>query len=163
MRINLSVKPVSWASFSNLLIFLMMTFVSFALNLKFSVFQLHSNKLTTLPNGLIFLNSLTELSLRDNPLVVRFVRQMDFQVKHSFLYCVLTLFLVLPTIVCRNKFRQVLWRFYVIAQTSFLQFQKSILSLLRPLSKMILFELRFFSFNPFYQYRSIIKTKRFMN
>jgi len=42
--------------------------------------QLYSNKLTTLPNGLIFLNSLVELSLRDNPLVVKFVKQIDVQV-----------------------------------------------------------------------------------
>ena len=40
---------------------------------KLKVLHLHSNKLTILPNGLIFLNSLTELSLRDNPLVVRWV------------------------------------------------------------------------------------------
>jgi hypothetical protein len=32
-----------------------------------------------LPHGLIFLNSLDELSLRDNPLVVSFIREMSFQ------------------------------------------------------------------------------------
>ena len=37
------------------------------------------NELTTLPHGLIFLNSLDELSLRDNPLVNRFVQEMAFQ------------------------------------------------------------------------------------
>ena len=45
---------------------------------KLKVLHLHSNRLTILPNGLIFLSSLNELSLRDNPLVVRFVREMDF-------------------------------------------------------------------------------------
>ncbi len=39
----------------------------------------NQNRLTTLPHGLIFLNSLTELSLRGNPLVVRFIREMAFQ------------------------------------------------------------------------------------
>ena len=37
------------------------------------------NELTTLPHGLIFLNSLNELSLRENPLVMRFVREMAFK------------------------------------------------------------------------------------
>jgi len=46
---------------------------------KLKVLHLHSNRLTILPHGLIFLNSLTELSLRENPLVVRFVREMDFK------------------------------------------------------------------------------------
>ena len=41
--------------------------------------QLHHNRLTTLPHGLIYLKCLRELSLRDNPLVVRFVRDMNFQ------------------------------------------------------------------------------------
>ena len=41
--------------------------------------QLHGNRLTTIPYGLIQLESLSELSLRDNPLVVRFVREMTFQ------------------------------------------------------------------------------------
>ncbi len=35
--------------------------------------------LTTIPYGLVHLKSLSELSLRDNPLVVRFVREMSFQ------------------------------------------------------------------------------------
>ncbi len=41
--------------------------------------QLHHNRLTTLPSGLIHLKSLNELTLKDNPLVVRFVREMAFQ------------------------------------------------------------------------------------
>ena len=41
--------------------------------------QLHANRLTTLPAGLINLSCLTELTLKDNPLVVRFVRDMSFQ------------------------------------------------------------------------------------
>jgi len=41
--------------------------------------HLHMNKLTTLPSGLIHLRSLSELSLRENPLVMRFIREMDYQ------------------------------------------------------------------------------------
>ena len=41
--------------------------------------HLHKNMLTTLPHGLIQLKSLSELSLRGNPLVMRFIREMDFQ------------------------------------------------------------------------------------
>ena len=37
------------------------------------------NELTTLPHDLIFLKSLKELSLRENPLVMRFVQEMAFQ------------------------------------------------------------------------------------
>ncbi|XP_046967712.1 leucine-rich repeat-containing protein 58 [Vanessa cardui] len=40
---------------------------------------IHKNKLKTLPTQIIKLNGLTELSLRDNPLVVRFVRDMSLQ------------------------------------------------------------------------------------
>lgn len=46
---------------------------------RLTCLQLHQNRLTTLPHALIFLKSLRELSLRDNPLVVRFVRDMNFQ------------------------------------------------------------------------------------
>jgi len=41
--------------------------------------HLHMNRLTTLPNGLIYIRSLSELSLRENPLVMRFIRDMDHQ------------------------------------------------------------------------------------
>lgn len=41
--------------------------------------HLHHNKLRTLPHGLIQLKSLCELSLRENPLVMRFIREMEFQ------------------------------------------------------------------------------------
>jgi len=41
--------------------------------------HLHQNKLTTLPHGLIQLKSLSELSLRGNPLVMRFIRDMEYQ------------------------------------------------------------------------------------
>ena len=41
--------------------------------------QLHSNRLTTLPHGLIGLRDLTELTLKDNPLIMRFVREMSFE------------------------------------------------------------------------------------
>ncbi|XP_041981265.1 leucine-rich repeat-containing protein 58 [Aricia agestis] len=41
--------------------------------------HIHKNKLKTLPTQLIKLKCLTELSLRDNPLVVRFVRDMTLQ------------------------------------------------------------------------------------
>ncbi|XP_072931650.1 leucine-rich repeat-containing protein 58 [Epargyreus clarus] len=40
---------------------------------------IHKNRLKTLPTQIIKLKCLTELSLRDNPLVVRFVRDMTFQ------------------------------------------------------------------------------------
>ncbi|XP_026752702.2 leucine-rich repeat-containing protein 58 [Galleria mellonella] len=40
---------------------------------------IHKNKLKTLPTQIIKLTCLTELSLRDNPLVVRFVRDMTLQ------------------------------------------------------------------------------------
>ncbi|XP_063625018.1 leucine-rich repeat-containing protein 58 [Cydia splendana] len=40
---------------------------------------IHRNKLKTLPTQIIKLKCLTELSLRDNPLVVRFVRDMTLQ------------------------------------------------------------------------------------
>ncbi|XP_049875153.1 leucine-rich repeat-containing protein 58 [Pectinophora gossypiella] len=40
---------------------------------------LHKNRLKTLPTQIIRLKCLTELSLRDNPLVVRFVRDMTLQ------------------------------------------------------------------------------------
>ncbi|GBP23507.1 Leucine-rich repeat-containing protein 58 [Eumeta japonica] len=40
---------------------------------------LHKNRLKTLPTQIIKLKCLTELSLRDNPLVVRFVRDMTLQ------------------------------------------------------------------------------------
>ncbi|XP_045499874.1 leucine-rich repeat-containing protein 58 [Colias croceus] len=40
---------------------------------------IHKNKLKTLPTQIIKLKCLTELSLRDNPLVVRFVRDMAIQ------------------------------------------------------------------------------------
>ncbi|VVC97459.1 unnamed protein product [Leptidea sinapis] len=40
---------------------------------------IHKNKLKTLPTQIIKLRNLTELSLRDNPLVVRFVRDMTLQ------------------------------------------------------------------------------------
>ena len=46
---------------------------------KVSFIFFFQNELTTLPHGLIFLNSLTELSLRDNPLVMRFVQEMTLQ------------------------------------------------------------------------------------
>lgn len=41
--------------------------------------HLHHNNLTTLPHGLIHIKSLSELSLRENPLVMRFIREMEFQ------------------------------------------------------------------------------------
>jgi len=41
--------------------------------------HLHQNRLTTLPNNLIHLKSLSELSLRGNPLVMRFIRDMEYQ------------------------------------------------------------------------------------
>jgi len=41
--------------------------------------HLHQNRLTTLPNDLIHIRSLSELSLRENPLVMRFIRDMEFQ------------------------------------------------------------------------------------
>eukprot|EP00092_Neocalanus_flemingeri_P025324 GFUD01027459.1.p1 GENE.GFUD01027459.1~~GFUD01027459.1.p1 ORF type:complete len:396 (+),score=86.26 GFUD01027459.1:54-1190(+) len=41
--------------------------------------HLHKNKLMTLPHGLIHIRSLSELSLRDNPLVMRFIRDMEYQ------------------------------------------------------------------------------------
>ncbi|CAH2234047.1 leucine-rich repeat-containing protein 58 [Pararge aegeria] len=40
---------------------------------------IHQNRLKTLPTQIIKLKCLTELSLRDNPLVVRFVRDMTLQ------------------------------------------------------------------------------------
>ncbi|XP_075976674.1 leucine-rich repeat-containing protein 58 [Anticarsia gemmatalis] len=40
---------------------------------------IHKNRLKTLPTQIIKLKCLTELSLRDNPLVVRFVRDMTLQ------------------------------------------------------------------------------------
>ncbi|KAF9807797.1 hypothetical protein SFRURICE_000578 [Spodoptera frugiperda] len=40
---------------------------------------IHKNRLKTLPTQIIKLRCLTELSLRDNPLVVRFVRDMTLQ------------------------------------------------------------------------------------
>lgn len=46
---------------------------------RLACLQLHLNQLTTLPHGLVYLRSLSELSLSDNPLVVRFVREMNFQ------------------------------------------------------------------------------------
>jgi hypothetical protein len=39
---------------------------------------LHKNHLTTLPPEIVSLKNLMELSLRDNPLVVRFVREMQY-------------------------------------------------------------------------------------
>ncbi|XP_053608265.1 leucine-rich repeat-containing protein 58 [Plodia interpunctella] len=41
--------------------------------------HIHKNRLKTLPTQIIKLTCLTELSLRDNPLVVRFVRDMTLQ------------------------------------------------------------------------------------
>jgi len=41
--------------------------------------HLHQNCLTTLPNDLIHIKSLSELSLRENPLVMRFIRDMEYQ------------------------------------------------------------------------------------
>ena len=41
--------------------------------------HLHKNLLVTLPHGLIHIRSLSELSLRENPLVMRFVRDMEYQ------------------------------------------------------------------------------------
>jgi len=41
--------------------------------------HLHQNRLTTLPHNLILLKSLSELSLRGNPLVMRFIREMEHQ------------------------------------------------------------------------------------
>ena len=41
--------------------------------------QLHGNRLTTLPHGLIHLDGLTELTIKENPLVNRFIREMSFQ------------------------------------------------------------------------------------
>ncbi|CAG0894559.1 unnamed protein product, partial [Darwinula stevensoni] len=46
--------------------------------LKLRTLLLHKNSLTTLPPELIKLNNLSELSLRDNPLVVRFVHDMGY-------------------------------------------------------------------------------------
>ncbi len=46
---------------------------------KLECLQLHHNRLTTIPYGLVHLRSLSELSLRDNPLVVRFVREMTYK------------------------------------------------------------------------------------
>ena len=51
---------------------------SFNKYFRYSFFP-NQNELTTLPHGLIFINSLKELSLRDNPLVIRFVQEMAFQ------------------------------------------------------------------------------------
>ena len=39
--------------------------------------SLHNNRLSTLPTGIVTLN-LVELSLRNNPLVVRFVQEMTY-------------------------------------------------------------------------------------
>jgi len=46
---------------------------------RLRVLHLHQNMLTTLPHGLIFITSLQDLSLRDNPLVMRFIRDMELQ------------------------------------------------------------------------------------
>lgn len=46
---------------------------------KLQCLQLHRNRLTTLPSGLIHVKSLAELSLRENPLVMRFIRDMEYQ------------------------------------------------------------------------------------
>jgi len=46
---------------------------------KLKCLHLHRNRLTTLPSGLISIRSLSELSLRDNPLVMRFIRDMEYQ------------------------------------------------------------------------------------
>jgi len=47
--------------------------------LRLQCLHLHHNKLTTLPHGLVQIKSLSELSLRGNPLVMRFIREMEFQ------------------------------------------------------------------------------------
>jgi len=46
---------------------------------RLRVLHLHHNQLTTLPHGLMFITSLSDLSLRDNPLVMRFIRDMELQ------------------------------------------------------------------------------------
>jgi len=46
---------------------------------RLRVLHLHQNMLTTLPHGLIFITSLSDLSLRDNPLVMRFIHDMELQ------------------------------------------------------------------------------------
>jgi len=46
---------------------------------KLKCLHLHKNKLTTLPNDLIHIRSLSELSLRENPLVMSFIRDMEYQ------------------------------------------------------------------------------------
>jgi len=46
---------------------------------KLQCLHLHRNRLTTLPHGLIHIRSLSELSLRENPLVMRFIRDMEYQ------------------------------------------------------------------------------------
>jgi Leucine-rich repeat (LRR) protein len=46
---------------------------------KLQCLHLHRNNLTTLPHGLIHIRSLSELSLRENPLVMRFIRDMEYQ------------------------------------------------------------------------------------
>lgn len=46
---------------------------------KLECLHLHRNNLTTLPHGLIHIRSLSELSLRENPLVMRFIRDMEYQ------------------------------------------------------------------------------------
>ena len=46
---------------------------------RLRVLHLHHNQLTTLPHGLMFITGLADLSLRDNPLVMRFIRDMELQ------------------------------------------------------------------------------------
>lgn len=46
---------------------------------RLRVLHLHHNLLTTLPAGLVTITSLQDLSLRDNPLVMRFIRDMELQ------------------------------------------------------------------------------------
>jgi len=46
---------------------------------KLQCLHLHRNNLTTLPHGLVHIKSLSELSLRENPLVMRFIRDMEYQ------------------------------------------------------------------------------------
>ena len=46
---------------------------------RLRVLHLHHNQLTTLPHGLMFIMGLADLSLRDNPLVMRFIRDMELQ------------------------------------------------------------------------------------
>jgi len=46
---------------------------------KLKCLHLHRNRITTMPHGLIHIKSLNELSLRENPLVMRFIRDMEHQ------------------------------------------------------------------------------------